>query len=201
MLQVDWEENTPIIELYQHEHTHFPLSIPHLYYFSRRRQQTNKNEIQNNKWNDYKCYVWRPKGCKAGEGVIICHLYNLDLSLLLVIQFGFITIFVAAFPLAPLFALLNNWVEIRLDAQKFVREYRRPVAERAQHIGVWFHILEALAQLSVIVNVSEAKPFPGAVFLLCPSSRPDLSIHLLVIPKRLFIALKMISGYDYDSLI
>ncbi|XP_042199744.1 anoctamin-7 [Callorhinchus milii] len=70
----------------------------------------------------------------------------------MVLQFGFITIFVAAFPLAPLFALLNNWVEIRLDAQKFVCDYRRPVAERAQDIGVWFNILEALAQLSVIIN-------------------------------------------------
>ncbi|XP_066546796.1 anoctamin-7 isoform X2 [Amia ocellicauda] len=70
----------------------------------------------------------------------------------MVLQFGFITIFVAAFPLAPLFALLNNWVEIRLDAQKFVCEYRRPVAERAQNIGVWFNILEALSHLSVIVN-------------------------------------------------
>ncbi|XP_078095881.1 anoctamin-7 [Mustelus asterias] len=70
----------------------------------------------------------------------------------MVLQFGFITIFVAAFPLAPLFALLNNWVEIRLDAHKFVCEYRRPVAERAQNIGVWFNILEALAQLSVIIN-------------------------------------------------
>ena len=39
-------------------------------------------------------------------------------------QFGFITSFVAAFPLAPLFALLNNWVEIRLDAQKLVTETR-----------------------------------------------------------------------------
>ena len=48
-----------------------------------------------------------------------------------VLQFGFITIFVAAFPLAPLFALLNNWVEIRLDAQKFVCETRRAVAERS----------------------------------------------------------------------
>uniref|UniRef100_A0A8C4YMA2 Anoctamin n=1 Tax=Gopherus evgoodei TaxID=1825980 RepID=A0A8C4YMA2_9SAUR len=70
----------------------------------------------------------------------------------MVLQFGFITIFVAAFPLAPLFALLNNWVEIRLDAQKFVCEYRRPVAYRAQNIGVWFFILEVLAQTSVIVN-------------------------------------------------
>lgn len=70
------------------------------------------------------------------------------------LQFGFITIFVAAFPLAPLFALLNNWVEIRLDSHKFVCEYRRPVAERAQNIGVWFNILEALSHLSVIANVS-----------------------------------------------
>lgn len=71
-----------------------------------------------------------------------------------VLQFGFITIFVAAFPLAPLFALLNNWVEIRLDAHKFVCEYRRPVAERAQNIGVWFNILQVLSKLSVIGNVS-----------------------------------------------
>ena len=53
----------------------------------------------------------------------------------MVLQFGFITIFVAAFPLAPLFALLNNWVEIRLDAQKFVCETRRAEAERAESIG------------------------------------------------------------------
>ena len=71
-----------------------------------------------------------------------------------VLQFGFITIFVAAFPLAPLFALLNNWIEIRLDAHKFVCETRRPVAERCQDIGVWFVILDALAQLAVISNVS-----------------------------------------------
>uniref|UniRef100_A0A8B9LU19 Anoctamin n=1 Tax=Astyanax mexicanus TaxID=7994 RepID=A0A8B9LU19_ASTMX len=75
-----------------------------------------------------------------------------DEYLEIVLQFGFITIFVAAFPLAPLFALLNNWAEVRLDAHKFVCEYRRPVAERAQNIGVWFIILEALSHVSVIVN-------------------------------------------------
>nr|CAD7460341.1 unnamed protein product [Timema tahoe] len=70
----------------------------------------------------------------------------------MVLQFGFITIFVAAFPLAPLFALLNNWVEIRLDAQKFVCETRRIVAERAENIGIWFKILDMLAHLAVISN-------------------------------------------------
>merc|ERR1719219_1908225 len=70
----------------------------------------------------------------------------------MVLQFGFITIFVAAFPLAPFFALLNNWVEIRLDAQKFVCETRRAVAERAENIGIWFKILDMLAQFAVISN-------------------------------------------------
>ncbi|VDO69994.1 unnamed protein product [Schistosoma mattheei] len=75
-----------------------------------------------------------------------------DEYLEMVLQFGFITIFVAAFPLAPFFALLNNWIEIRLDAKKLVCETRRPLAERAQNIGVWFRILEFLVRLAVISN-------------------------------------------------
>lgn len=41
----------------------------------------------------------------------------------------------AAFPLAPLLALLNNIIEIRLDAYKFVTQWRRPLASRAKDIG------------------------------------------------------------------
>ncbi|XP_071352161.1 anoctamin-7 isoform X2 [Trachinotus anak] len=70
----------------------------------------------------------------------------------MVIQFGFITIFVAACPLAPLFALINNWVELRLDAQKFVTEYRRPVVERAQDIGIWLRILQFITHAAVLSN-------------------------------------------------
>jgi len=70
-----------------------------------------------------------------------------------VIQFGFITIFVAAFPLAPFFALINNWVEIRLDAQKFVTEYRRPVVERVQDLGIWLPILQLITHVAVFSNV------------------------------------------------
>uniref|UniRef100_A0A672H7S3 Anoctamin n=1 Tax=Salarias fasciatus TaxID=181472 RepID=A0A672H7S3_SALFA len=75
-----------------------------------------------------------------------------DEYLEMVLQFGFITIFVAACPLAPLFALINNWVEIRLDAQKFVTEYRRPVVERAQDIGIWFPILQFITHMAVLSN-------------------------------------------------
>ena len=48
----------------------------------------------------------------------------------LVLQFGFVTIFVSAFPLAPLFALINNVFEIRFDAKKIITSFQRPVAQR-----------------------------------------------------------------------
>ncbi|GAB1605406.1 anoctamin-4-like isoform X1, partial [Argonauta hians] len=70
----------------------------------------------------------------------------------MVIQFGFVSIFVAAFPLAPVFALLNNVLEIRLDAYKYVTQFRRPLAARAQDIGVWFGILKGICIISVISN-------------------------------------------------
>ncbi|KTF89960.1 hypothetical protein cypCar_00025834 [Cyprinus carpio] len=69
-----------------------------------------------------------------------------------VLQFGFTTIFVAAFPLAPLLALLNNIIEIRLDAYKFVTQWRRPMPARATDIGIWHGILEGIGVVAVITN-------------------------------------------------
>ncbi|MEQ2287256.1 hypothetical protein AMECASPLE_010534, partial [Ameca splendens] len=70
----------------------------------------------------------------------------------MVIQFSFTTIFVAAFPLAPLFALINNVIEIRLDAIKMVTLQRRMVPKKTNNIGVWIDILEAIGVLAVIAN-------------------------------------------------
>jgi len=70
----------------------------------------------------------------------------------MVIQYGFVTIFVAAFPLAPLCALINNIFELRLDAKKLLVHHRRPVAVRVKDIGVWLQIMESLGRISVITN-------------------------------------------------
>ncbi|XP_067292325.1 anoctamin-9 [Pseudorasbora parva] len=70
----------------------------------------------------------------------------------MVMQFSFTTIFVAAFPLAPLLALLNNIIEIRLDAIKMVSLERRLVPTKANNIGVWTEVLEAISVLAVIAN-------------------------------------------------
>lgn len=77
-----------------------------------------------------------------------------DEYLEMVIQYGFVTIFVAAFPLAPLFALLNNVIEIRVDAYKFTTQWKRPLAERAQDIGIWFGILRGISAIAVISNAA-----------------------------------------------
>ncbi|XP_040017687.1 anoctamin-9 [Gasterosteus aculeatus] len=70
----------------------------------------------------------------------------------MVIQFSFTTIFVAAFPLAPLLALINNVIEIRLDAIKMVALERRLVPKKTNDIGVWIDVLEAIGVLAVIAN-------------------------------------------------
>ncbi|KAK5867980.1 hypothetical protein PBY51_012430 [Eleginops maclovinus] len=97
----------------------------------------------------------------------------------MIIQFGFVTLFVASFPLAPLFALLNNIIEIRLDAKKFVAELRRPVAARAKDIGIWYNLLRGVANVAVIINafvISFTSDFiPRMVYQYMYS--PDGSMH------------------------
>ncbi|NXM84250.1 ANO9 protein, partial [Oenanthe oenanthe] len=70
----------------------------------------------------------------------------------IVIQYSFTTIFVAAFPLAPLLALINNVIEIHMDAIKMMRLRRRMVPRKAKDIGIWLQVLEAIGILAVIGN-------------------------------------------------
>ncbi|KAI2648074.1 Anoctamin-9 [Labeo rohita] len=107
----------------------------------------------------FKCYK---KECmNAKEGSELCENCKLEdlhrnYSLIQTDRFSlfndFTTIFVAAFPLAPLLALLNNIIEIRLDAIKMVSLERRLVPTKANDIGVWTDVLEAIGVLAVIAN-------------------------------------------------
>ena len=75
-----------------------------------------------------------------------------DEYLKLVLQIGFITMFVSAFPLAPLLAFLNNLIEVRLDAKKFVCDTRRCVSKKSKGIGIWHNVLTVVANIAVITN-------------------------------------------------
>ncbi|KAI5088702.1 anoctamin-9-like [Silurus meridionalis] len=118
-----------------------------------------------------KCGKCVTSSCKEdGPGIElcdICHLKNwlknyhlntvhafslFNEFLEMVIQFSFTTIFVAAFPLAPLLALINNIFEIRLDAIKMLLMERRLVPKKTNDIGVWINILEVIGVAAVIAN-------------------------------------------------
>lgn len=71
----------------------------------------------------------------------------------MVIQYGFVVFFVAGFPLIPFFAMLNNIIELRVDASKLIKNYRRPVPRKVAGLGAWFNILESVTYLGVITNV------------------------------------------------
>ncbi|XP_062538661.1 anoctamin-5-like isoform X2 [Armigeres subalbatus] len=98
-----------------------------------------------------------------GEKLICCNQWTKDFTLIswtdrslfeeylkMIIQYGFITIFVVAFPLGPLFALLNNVFETRLDAKKFLLYYKRAVPQRVRNIGMWYNVMHVLGKVAVI---------------------------------------------------
>ena len=54
------------------------------------------------------------------------------------IQWGYIVLFSASFPLAPAVALLNNVIEIRGDAWNHLSNYQRPFPAAARDLGSWY---------------------------------------------------------------
>ncbi|XP_064213995.1 anoctamin-5 isoform X3 [Tribolium castaneum] len=70
----------------------------------------------------------------------------------MIIQYGFVTFFVAAFPPAPLLALFNNLIELRVDAIKMTRAFRRPVAFKVPNLAAWNGILKGVTYIGVATN-------------------------------------------------
>lgn len=68
------------------------------------------------------------------------------------IQFGYVTLFSSAYPLAGLCALLNNMIEIRGDAFKLCFVHQRPFGARVNSIGSWQSAMELMGIVGVMVN-------------------------------------------------
>ncbi|XP_050091093.1 anoctamin-4-like [Anopheles aquasalis] len=101
---------------------------------------SDESLITYNRWvKDFNLINWNDRS-----------LFNEYLKM--VIQYGFITIFVVAFPLGPLFALLNNLMETRLDAKKFLLYYKRAIPQRVRDLGIWYNIMHVVGKLAVITS-------------------------------------------------
>jgi hypothetical protein len=72
----------------------------------------------------------------------------------IVVQYGYVVMFVGFFPLAPLFALIECIVEIRVDAYKLCVLSRRPTPRLQEHIGTWYTFMIAMSCLGIVTNVA-----------------------------------------------
>lgn len=71
----------------------------------------------------------------------------------ILIQFGYVTLFASAYPMASLVMAGAVWVEIRSDMYKLTNLCQKPLAgERIYDIGVWKSILHFLVWFSCLTN-------------------------------------------------
>jgi len=69
------------------------------------------------------------------------------------VQFGFVTLFTVAFPLAPLFALVNNYVEVFVDGTKYVQVSKRPEPRGVFDVGTWLDVFTLISWVALFTNV------------------------------------------------
>uniref|UniRef100_A0A061RBB9 Ano8 protein n=1 Tax=Tetraselmis sp. GSL018 TaxID=582737 RepID=A0A061RBB9_9CHLO len=72
----------------------------------------------------------------------------------MVIQFGYIVMFAAAFPAASAISVLYNLIELKSDTYKLCFLYRRPQPRPARGIGVWERLMAVQMWLAVFTNLA-----------------------------------------------
>ncbi|XP_049288055.1 anoctamin-10 isoform X2 [Anopheles funestus] len=93
-----------------------------------------------------------PRVLQNRKETILEEYNTYDDYLELYIQFGYVVLFSSVAPLTAFWAILNNVIEIRLDAYKLCSFFKRPFARRTKNIGAWQLAFETLAVISILTN-------------------------------------------------
>jgi len=72
----------------------------------------------------------------------------------LIVQFGYVTLFVLALPITPLCALINNVAEMRVDAFNLLNATQRPNPNGSFGLGAWNSVLQFFSFICVGTNVA-----------------------------------------------
>lgn len=68
------------------------------------------------------------------------------------IQYGYLTLFVSALPIAPFFTVIINNIKMKLSTYKLTYYYQRPLLIGAQDIGTWQTIYATMSVIAVVTN-------------------------------------------------
>jgi hypothetical protein len=63
-----------------------------------------------------------------------------------------VTSFFSIFPSAPLFLVITNLLEIRMDAHKMMTKVRRPLPESASGMGLWVDLMDLVSIIAALSN-------------------------------------------------
>ncbi|CAG8608697.1 3225_t:CDS:2 [Paraglomus brasilianum] len=96
----------------------------------------------------------------------------------MILQYGYVSLFAVVWPLTPICAFVNNWIELRSDAIKLCAHTRRPIPARADSIGPWLDSLTIITWLATITN-------PSFVYLYHPSSNAFASPSAMLVTVTL----------------
>ncbi|CAM9722677.1 unnamed protein product, partial [Choristocarpus tenellus] len=106
------------------------------------------------------------------------------------VQFGYVALFSAAFPLAPLLAMINNLVQTRVDAYKLCKTRRRPVAYKSSGIGVWDNVLEMMTVVGVITNCALVGATSVQIWRLIPGASTTEKFLVIVAAEHIILFIK-----------
>eukprot|EP00934_Nitzschia_sp_Nitz4_P001951 Nitzschia sp. Nitz4//scaffold78_size91513//55130//57271//NITZ4_004933-RA/size91513-processed-gene-0.93-mRNA-1//-1//CDS//3329558142//1951//frame0 len=94
-----------------------------------------------------------PKQEDHSNDLLLDEYESFDDYMEILIQFGYVTLFASAYPMASLVMSLAVWVEIRSDMYKLAHLCQKPlIRDRVQDIGVWKQILQFMVWFSCLTN-------------------------------------------------
>lgn len=113
----------------------------------------------------------------------------------LVIQYGYVILFSASFPLTAILAYILNVIEYRIDAFKLCHLVRRPYPQPAENIGIWYYIIQSIAYIGIVTNVAIAI-FTAHIF---DTSLESKWVIFLIIEHALLLFKFALSSYIPDT--
>ena len=87
-------------------------------------------------------------------GEIDPELFHVNAMAAVVVEFGYVTLFVAAFPLAPLLSYVNGCVSLRSNAHVLMYRSRRAMPRASEGIGNFNTIFDLMTRISVVTNAA-----------------------------------------------
>jgi len=107
------------------------------------------------------------------------------------IQYGYVCFFSVVFPFAPLCALLNNLLLVRLCAYKLCRLTKRPLARQSSGLGIWLQVLQLMSIGAVLTNCALIAVSSSRLSAWFPSMSASTKTLLVFAFEHGVIALKV----------